>query len=313
MIHAKSRTNGFTIIELIVIIVVIGILVAITIVSYAAITTNAKKQVVQTDARTVAAALTKYKAENGGYPTQAQFSALSFQSVQSTFQYSYDSAAGTYCLTSSVVGASSFLRSGSSTTSDGGCPGHGVDGASPLTNLATNPSGVSLTGYSSAGATGTTAVQPSGGYTGATYIRRSFNAAGAGGLYYGTATTNLALEAGKTYTAAGWVRSSKTVSTRITIEWKSASATVGTTSSAFTNVGTSWVRLSASGVAPAGTIRATLTFYVNGSLWANLDTQDLDGVMMYEGSTLYNFADGTSTNWVWNGTADASTSTGPAL
>jgi hypothetical protein len=35
--------------------------------------------------------------------------------------------------------------------------------------------------------------------------------------------------------------------------------------------------------------------------------------MLTEGSSLTSYADGDTSNWVWNGTAHSSTSTGPAL
>ncbi|AHB41981.1 hypothetical protein RAAC3_TM7C00001G0111 [Candidatus Saccharibacteria bacterium RAAC3_TM7_1] len=38
-----------------------------------------------------------------------------------------------------------------------------------------------------------------------------------------------------------------------------------------------------------------------------------DGFMMVEGSSSYNYADGSSANWAWSGTANNSTSTGPAF
>jgi hypothetical protein len=39
----------------------------------------------------------------------------------------------------------------------------------------------------------------------------------------------------------------------------------------------------------------------------------VDGVMYTKGSTTYGYADGNTTNWVWNGTANNATSTGPPV
>jgi Tfp pilus assembly protein PilE len=56
MKHYSSQTHrfGFTIVELLVIIVVIAILVSITVVSYTMITDNAKHKTVETDAQGIA-------------------------------------------------------------------------------------------------------------------------------------------------------------------------------------------------------------------------------------------------------------------
>lgn len=62
------RNQGFTIIELLVVIVVIGILAAITIVSYNGITTRASTASAQSTARTVVQKIEIYNAETGRYP-----------------------------------------------------------------------------------------------------------------------------------------------------------------------------------------------------------------------------------------------------
>ncbi len=316
MKYVGKKQIGFTIVELLVVIVVIAILAAITIVSYSAVTNNAKKQATASDAMTVASALNRYKADKGVYPADIDtLKAAGYlnTSTQSSFQYRYTASTNSFCITASVNGASSFVKSGTTAAKEGGCPGDGVNGQAAVTNLFTNPGAVSLTGFSSAGAAGTNTLVSSGGYTNAgPFVRRTFSAAGTGGLYFGTAASNLGgLTEGTTYTASGWIRASKTVSTRISIEWKNSSGIITSSSGSYTNIGTSWQRLSVTAVAPAAVERATVTFYTSGSPWAVNDTQDLDSVMVTTGS-LSGFADGNTANWIWNGTANASTSTGPA-
>ncbi|MDN5275378.1 MAG: hypothetical protein JWN33_27 [Candidatus Saccharibacteria bacterium] len=41
-------------------------------------------------------------------------------------------------------------------------------------------------------------------------------------------------------------------------------------------------------------------------------TFDGTAVMVTAGTTLYDYADGNSANWIWNGTANNSSSTGPS-
>lgn len=61
--------SGFTIIELLVVIVVIGILASITIVSYNGVTDRAKTVAAQSAASTVAQKSELYRIENNSYPT----------------------------------------------------------------------------------------------------------------------------------------------------------------------------------------------------------------------------------------------------
>lgn len=64
----KKATSGFTIVELLIVIVVIGILAAITIVSYNGIQNRARDTQRVQDIRTIAKALEIYKTQTGDYP-----------------------------------------------------------------------------------------------------------------------------------------------------------------------------------------------------------------------------------------------------
>lgn len=68
-IKAKGSSRGFTIVELLVVIVVIGILAAITVVSYTGITTKANKAAAIQNSSSVMTAADAYFAENQAYPT----------------------------------------------------------------------------------------------------------------------------------------------------------------------------------------------------------------------------------------------------
>ena len=70
----KQGRAGFTIVELLIVIVVIGILAAITIVAYSGITARANTAKAQTSAANTQKVAEAYNADNSAYP--ASFSAL---------------------------------------------------------------------------------------------------------------------------------------------------------------------------------------------------------------------------------------------
>ncbi len=66
---AKRTNSGFTIVELLIVIVVIAILTAVTIVAYNGIQARARDSQRKTAVATIQKALELYHTDNGGYPT----------------------------------------------------------------------------------------------------------------------------------------------------------------------------------------------------------------------------------------------------
>lgn len=314
MIHSKHRMGGFTIVELLVVIVVIGILAGITIVSYTAITNNAKKQTAKTDAQTMAAQLTKYKSENGTFP--ADLSSLSNTlSVDSTFQYTYDSTAGTYCLTASVEGASAHVRSGNSNAQEGGCAGHGVNGQPAITNLAMNPSmetsianWAAYTGVAAPTRVTTTPLVGSGRLSAV-----GNNASTSPRVY--TDVTPLAQ--GDIVSVSFYVRSDGQTPNAGYLVFKlmNGSTEVSTfspTTRAWSPDANGWMRVQGQATVPAGGTGLRINFGLTTA--ANYTgTLGVDAVMIVKQSGDFQFADGNSANWAWSGTQNLSRSSGPAL
>lgn len=64
----KGRQKGFTIVELLIVIVIIGVLAALVIVTYNGMQGRGRDARRQTDIRNVKAAIEQYKADNSFYP-----------------------------------------------------------------------------------------------------------------------------------------------------------------------------------------------------------------------------------------------------
>lgn len=300
MKHYSSQTHrfGFTIVELLVIIVVIAILVSITVVSYTMITDNAKHKTVETDAQGIAVYLNKYKADHGSYPATLDL-LDSKPKAESTFQYSYDATTNTYCVTASVTGASAYVQSGNSTAKEGGCPGHGVNGQVALTNLITNPSiELNTTGWLSGSATMSRVTTES--HSGSASLRYATTAASQYGYF------TMPTSGGKTYSVSLWAKGTGT----LRIYFSRAPSGVSLGAGMTQPLTSTWQRYTATATtdAPATAL--------NVIVWQNLagnNTIYIDDVILTETSDPQNYADGNTPSWLWNGTPNNSTSTGPAV
>jgi len=96
MAYKKHNSTGFTIVELLVVIVVIGILAAITFVAYTGIQQRASSAVITSDINGAITALEIYKAENGNYPTDISLSTAKASS--NVILQSAASVAGSFCV-----------------------------------------------------------------------------------------------------------------------------------------------------------------------------------------------------------------------
>lgn len=69
MLKVLSRSQGFTLIELMIVILIIAILIGIAVPVYLAANTNAKQRTCQANLRTIEAAINSYLADANVYPT----------------------------------------------------------------------------------------------------------------------------------------------------------------------------------------------------------------------------------------------------
>ncbi len=307
--HHKKQSGsvkGFTIVELLIVVVVIAILAAITIVAYNGIQNRAKNSSAQSAASQANKKVALWLVENPSLaPDLTQFTTLVGDDNISKYQYT-PGANGAYCLTATINNVSYYTSDSQTNPTAGACSGHGANGVTPITNLVTNPSvETNTTGWSLAingtvasqsptaalfGSNGVTATAPAnstdsgvsipapGTYsTGTSYTASvSIRAVTAGNYSLSIQGTGGTVARDTRTLAAG-------VTTRFTLTW------TPTTSGAIV-----FYALRQGGQA------GTHTFYV-------------DGAMLTTTSATPNFADGNSAGWAWIGTQNNSTSTGPPL
>ncbi len=306
--------RGFTIVELLIVIVVIAILAAVTIVAYNGISNRAKASAAQSAAAQVTKKVLTYSIDNSDqYPSDLASIGIA-DSGGTSYQYSVNNSVSprTYCVTATTNGVSYYESDATANPTAGACAGHGVDGVPAITNQAINPSLETTTsgwgGYGNApGLLRVNTIAQSGSY--------SYRIAPTGAGFNGSQQLMSGLTAGAEYTGSAWFnRNAGTAGAQLAIEWRNAGGIVGSSSNSASLSATTgtWQRLTVTGTAPATSDRAYLiTRYTSGV--ANVDIMFVDSMMFTTGPAVPSYADGTSPNWVWNGTVQNSTSTGPAF
>ena len=81
MVRLQNKSKGFTIVELLIVIVVIGILATLVIVTFTGIQQKARDSKRKTDIGAVQAALESYYSSNNTYPTSADLNSAAWRST----------------------------------------------------------------------------------------------------------------------------------------------------------------------------------------------------------------------------------------
>ncbi len=290
---AKNKQSGFTIVELLIVIVVIGILAAITIVAYNGIQQRAQTAALQSDLEGAAKQLAMDQVTNSAYPATvaaANNGAGLKASPGTSYSYIVNNSITPvyYCLaeTNTASSLTYFVNSTTNTPQVGGCS---------VTNLVTNPNmETDVSTYSPVGATASMSTDYAHSGLDSLKIIPSSTSIYTGVLF------SCPGNSGSQYTMSAYVRT--TASTVINF----AADAYGVNTEPTINPG-SWQRISVTGV-----YSGTGSCYFRAK-YAGSATFYVDDVMVTQGPTLYNYADGSSPNWTWTGTPNASTSTGPPL
>ena len=313
-----QKQKGFTIVELLIVVVVIAILAAITIVAYNGIQNRAKASAAQSATSQAGKKITTYAVLNADqYPTQANFvTATGLQASGNTsYQYNVSADLKSFCVTVTTSGLSYFSSNQNITPTSGACAGHGVNGVAAITNLVPNPSFEGGTTGWTVSSNISLSHQTTGGLYGNSYYRGTRTSGAAIGMY----TAKFNIDANETYTARLSARYVAGQQAFLRFQWfDSAGVSIGsntdTVGSISSNVN-SWQTLTYTYAAPANATssRLDIVLTTTGGAAAG-DVLDLDGVMVVKGSTTGGYADGNTSGWVWNDTANANTassSTGP--
>lgn len=303
----SRKLHGFTIVELLIVIVVIAILAAIVMVAYNGIQNRAHAAAAQSAASDLSKLLSLSYATNSSYP--ADLSTINNgqpmpTSGGTTYSYHQGSGGSSYCATVTNGNSSYQITDTTSSPAAGGCPGDGVNGVAAITNLLYNPSlennsTANNWGYFSSPLSIDTTTAAKGTMSLKTTTNSSTNPQGivfAGqGVSAGTYTCSMYI--------AGTAGTSVAVAGRTETPYaEGMGGTNVTLSNSFQRVSVTFTLAASVGTLE---IQARLNTPASGVIiWG-------DGAMCTSGSTVYNYADGNSPNWIWNGSANGSTSTGP--
>jgi len=315
--------RGFTIVELIVVIVVIGILAAISIVTYGSVQEAARDKSVLSDIDHVASGVTLYAIKNQGiYGSAVVWYSPSGTNDDINFTPSsgdiIDVVANTtdYCIRGYNPDSATYKTIATAATKQSGagaCASLSVSrlARGDITNIIVNPS------------VEASVILPNTGYYGPPAVIDASTAA------YGTksihATTNSTVNPqGMIWQGPSALPDTKyacalslkgTPGAVVVVAGRAAKSDGSYLGEGYggTNLTLSaaWQRVSINFTSPSN----TGIIYIQSRLLSAQSGIDIwsDGAMCAAGSSSYNYGDGSSPGWIWNGSANNSSSIGPAL
>lgn len=295
----KRNLHGFTIVELLIVVVVIAILAAITVTAYNGISSRARQSAIQSTVEQAGKKIVTYAITNSEmYPTSlADIDIVNTSTT--TYQYVVNNSVNprSYCVSATDSSINYWMSSTNPTPTAGTCP-------NPIiTNLVNNPKlALNATNYSPGGNVTNVGRVPVSDLAGFGYAYQANTSTSSDRIYYNDATS--VLTTGQTYTLSAYVK----FTPGLTVSLQAADAT-GTQYAASPNTTSTgaWQRLSVTFTANNTTMRLAAR-----QVGAGNGTIALTGVSVTLGSSLYNYGDGDVAGWTWSGTPNNSSSTGVA-
>lgn len=95
----QKSVSGFTIVELLIVIVIIAILAAISVTAYTGIQNRANDSAIQSDLKTLATKLQLYKIQQDTYPANGTLPDLAFKATKTAYETSGTTSNLVYCYT----------------------------------------------------------------------------------------------------------------------------------------------------------------------------------------------------------------------
>lgn len=324
----SKKANAFTIVELLIVIVVIAILAAISIVAYRGIQDRANSSAASAKLSQAVKKIQLYYAEKDEYPSTGDFAAADITDTTG-LAYKANNTVNpkTYCMTATVNGKSYYMNNTTVTSpTPGGCPGHGQNGAEPITNLAAYPNftgtgaiangwllyshdgGNTMTRSVSGGQQTLTATSLISGFrrAGVRHANISFGGTVNPNTKYLSARVNLDTSGLATGTRVRLYIDIYNGGTVVASPGVTTTTVSGSTQLVFSPM---LISMTATQVIPYIWIETT-----SGGNWTGTSIIKLSQFALYLSDTAVApaYYDGNSPNWDWNGTPDASTSSGPA-
>lgn len=309
MMGKTNTQRGFTIVELLIVIVVIGILAAITIVAFNNMRSRASASLVQSELSNTAKAMEADKAVNDRYastPTAANEG--KGVPIGKTTTYQYRSTATTYCITATNGGISYMISETSTTPTAGGCPSDPINGE--IANLAINPSIENDMAWwgATAGAAISRVTTGVGIVSGVAALEVALGTANQSGARYSIGN----LQTGTTYTVSANVTLVSGDGSVLVIRVGDGSGTRAWTGISSSLVVNQPVRVTMTWQSSPTNPNGGIHFWRNGTA-AAAGVIRIDSFMITQGSSVYNYADGATPGWIWNGATHNSTSKGAAV
>lgn len=300
----KQVGKGFTIVELLIVVVVIAILAAITIVAYNGIQNRAKSSALQSSASQAARKLALSAVEAGDLFPANKADFMAQANLADTSSATYDYVVSTdrrgYCVSATdSSGASQAVVSNNATATQGRC----------VENLVLNPSfelNTANTGRVSGqgGVTTVTTSVPSP-VSGSAAHRSTWTTAPTnvttGGLWTVANSVTGLNAGGKVYTASGYVRNSwagGSFSLNLVGRTSGGTVTSETYGPATTIPSNNWVRVSVTWTAPSNTDYFEVRIRQGGGTLPSVgSTMDVDAFMLTESPRLYSYGGAEAANW----------------